>query len=206
MHVVATAIVLLGLVVGCFASVAAQDDRETFIAGAQRQFATSDIPESGIIFLQFTVHVMPSRSVAEEEFPAAVARMREYFTTMVDAPTEMRPVSIDPIGDEARAFAIDTTVEDIPVSLVVIAWREGRLVYTAASAAISGDQIAELKPILARLENRQYEDSPVRTDPTTGMRTGGAWDLLPNLQDIPEGFALQREVPLEPASVGTPVP
>lgn len=195
-------VVQRGFITGVCVSVAAHDNRVAFVDGAQRQFAAAEMPPTSIGHLQFTVHIMASPAAAEAQFPTVVARLRAFFTTMACDPTKLRPVSTWDNGDESRAFACDTIMEGVPVSLLIIAWRDGRLVYTAVSAALSGDQVNELTAILARVKGRSYQDSPVRMDPTTGMRTGVAWDLLPGPEDIPERLVLQREIPTKPAQAG----
>ncbi|MCA9878225.1 MAG: hypothetical protein KC442_10605 [Thermomicrobiales bacterium] len=206
MRVAAVVVMVLGLVAGWLPAVAAQMADGAFIAGAQRQFATTDVPERGSGFLQFTIHVLPSDAQAEEQFPGAVARLREYFAGMAPGTVTLAPASAGGVGDQSQAFAGTARVEGVDVVLAVIAWRDGPLIYTAASVGMAGDQVAELEPIIQRVADRHYTDAPVRRDRVTGMRTGGAWDLLPNLDDLPPGFALQREIPLTPRVDATPAP
>ena len=96
---------------------------------------------------------------------------------------------------------------DLTIAILVV--RRGAILRFFVGGAVAGDPLTELTHIAEAVVDREPGGAatPVSSE---GLRTGGLWDLLPRLADLPEGFIRQHERVPEPFAPlprqGTPEP
>jgi hypothetical protein len=174
--------------------------RPGFIIGAERNFAASGMRAAGPSAIAVGVYQFESAEAATTVFPGLADFYRARLDTVGDA---LRPASTPDLGDEVLAYAGEVPTEDgVTVTIGLLCWREATVISVAAAAGLSGEQLVPLFTIAERMAQRghpgrQVSDAPVAT-PTGAqdMHTGGVWDLLPTLADLPEGFVFSSDEPI----------
>lgn len=175
------------------------------VQGASRTFSSANMRFDQIIAL--VALVVEYRDVALAE--AAFEQTRHNVLNCPDDDGgDWIEVSAPAVGDESVAFA--TTIGDegeLQGTYKILLLRHGRFVYDFAGVAFVADPMDDLVLIANRLlaENRS-----VPQDRPTTIRTGGIWDRLPTLNDVPAGLAFQEDrgggpPPEEPTCEGTPI-
>lgn len=172
------------------------EEDEAFLVGAQREFRAMNTWH-GTILLQFGAFVYAddeSAQVGFDDYAAGGPSLLEE-TFGVTA----RPASIGELGDDAAAFLGNTTIEGFEVSCALALWLDQELLYMSFAMAIGEDPFSDMLPIAREMMGRHMSgDSDATPDPVTGMRSGGVWDLLPELDQLPVGFVLYNEGLLPP--------
>ena len=95
------------------------------------------------------------------------------------------------MGEEAVAYAGEVPNRDVAAEIVValLGWREANLILSGVSAGFSGDQLLPLVSAAEAIAGREPGSGPVATPASESeMHTGGIWDVLPALDDLPPGF------------------
>jgi hypothetical protein len=173
-------------------SLAAQDGTPSgatapsgIVAGATRVFQATGPRLLGSTYLQVTAFVMVDAAVAERSMDVGISGA----LAAVSLSTPARPVSVDPIGDEAEAYLATMASDGTEFPVGFVFWRDDRVLYAGFSLAVGGDPLADLFALARTITGRPYVETLV-TEPATpgGMWSGGVWNLLPTLADVPEGF------------------
>jgi hypothetical protein len=175
---------------------------------AVRQYEASGARFIGPISLTFSVLRFDTIAHAQEAVPIMAARVAETF----EAPNfdgSLQPASVRSLGDQASAQAGTFKLGEgkVEVNIAVVSFRRGRFVRVLSGYG-RGDPLLELADIGERIEGRTSSmAAPPSTAalptiaPDDGLRHGGMWDMLPTLEDIPEGFVLTLEGGSAPYSV-----
>ena len=83
--------------------------------------------------------------------------------------------------------------------MAVLLVRSDRFVWVLAGGGLTGDPIAELTPVSEALVERQPGGDVV--EGADGMRSGGLWDMLPTIEDVPVGLGSQGRHRADPSGV-----
>jgi len=104
--------------------------------------------------------------------------------------SEPRPVSAPKLGD--RRVAYSWTATDAPTGLEftfgMIVVRKGDIVYQMTAASRGTNPLTDLADVGRTI----ITDEP-RQPASGGLQTGGVWDLLPTLDEIPFGLVVELE-------------
>lgn len=107
----------------------------------------------------------------------------------------LSPVGVQPIQDETRALAgavLDEDGDDFASALLAV--RDESFLYTFETFRGTGSALDDATLIAKRLFG--LEPQEVSAVPGADYRTGGLWDRLPRLEDLPQGFVLDDEIEL----------
>jgi hypothetical protein len=159
--------------------------------------------QSGPIVLTFEVLRFQDADAAEDSLPELVRRVVARFDADRNGADPYEPASEAPeLGDDSIVYVgeqrFDEPVSNIdasPIALVFV--RTGAYVHIAIGVALRGDPTPDLVDILTITTNRN-EGGRATPANASGHRTGGLWDLLPGLDDVPSGFAITDEIVPEP--------
>lgn len=151
--------------------------RDGFVTGAIRQYEAPGVRLMGMLALHASVYVYESDDAATTALPAIVAFMDGEIAANGGT---LAPASAPDLGDEAMAFAGDLTQGETTYVAAMLAWRDGSKVSTLVAAGLSGDLFPEMMAVAEAMQGRVFW-------------SGGAWDLLPTLEDMPVGFVLKDE-------------
>jgi hypothetical protein len=170
---------------------------------AIRAMQATRIKQSGPIVLTFEVLRFTDAEAAEEELAEFVRRVVARFDADRNGADPYQPATDAPeIGDETIAYIgeqrLDEPLGEITATPVAILFvRTGAYIHLAIGIAFRGDPLPELVDTLAITTTRTEGE---RATPTNEAehRTGGLWDLLPELNDVPPGFEITDEIVPEP--------
>lgn len=113
-----------------------------------------------------------------------------------DGGTRPQLASAPQVGDQIVAYAGELPSEESESSFQVgiVLWQERDAVFLVVGGGLTGDILAEIFDVARKMSGRQRGDDPIAT-PTSDheMHTGGVWDQLPVLADVPEGFVFLSE-------------
>lgn len=172
----------------------AQEVADSYLGGAWREFEAGTLRLAGTMALRVTVFVFDDAAVAARAFPSTAGSMRDQMGERGEA---LRPASPADVGDEALAWVGDVPADDgsaMTFSLGIFAWREGPAIYVAYGGGFMGDPLPDLFAVGRAIEGRRFVAGPVATPAGSAqMHTGGVWDLLPTLADVPEGLVFADE-------------
>ena len=168
--------------------------RQGFVIGASREFHALVLRPIGASIIATGAFIFDSDNRAAEIFPMFIDLSLNNLTSVFPGVGPFRPASAPDLGDEAIAYVGSLTPPDDPNTTFVVgtfAWREGPIVYFAFAVGRSGDPLAEVFAIARAISGRKWTNGPTTT-PTSSreMHSGGVWELLPTLEDMPEGFVL----------------
>jgi hypothetical protein len=164
---------------------------------AVRSFEASGIRLIGTAQFSFMVvrfdDVEAARSGIERVIANQIARIDQQSDV-----SDLKRASIGSIGDETLAHAGEVVVDDPgdaavePLIVGIVAARRAAYVQLGQGVALAGDPLVDVSGVLKKTIDRAEggDATPVDGD---GMRTGGLWDMLPRLEDLPEGFVLDEE-------------
>lgn len=171
--------------------------RDGFVGGATRRFQATGMRLLGSNLFVTGVFVFDSEDVAKLAFGEIVDTTLLRMSEGGDFGEvgEIQPASVSNLGDEAQAYLTKVDSDGTELAIGVVFWRDSVAVYTGFSASLDGgDPFTELFALARAITGREYVDMVVvGTGDPTDMRTGGVWDLLPTLSDIPEGFVFVDE-------------
>jgi hypothetical protein len=166
------------------------------IRSVSRSFEAQNVSFDSILAVSASVAEYEDVGLATEGMKQVRSRFLGTLTSDSECPedtldfSDLKEVSAPQIADGSLAFAGSVGEEDgIQGQVTILVFREAQFVYMLGGAAIMTDPMADLvdvaKSILA--ENRMAPPSG------SEMRTGGLWDRLPTLQEVPPGLALESE-------------
>jgi hypothetical protein len=106
----------------------------------------------------------------------------------------VREASAPDIGDEHVALAAQQPINDGASELQMgfFAWRDGNLVIMLLATGY-GEQLPSLFALARTIEGRQPGPESLTTPVPDEMSSGGIWDVLPTLDDMPEGFVFDKD-------------
>lgn len=187
-----------------------QEVRDGFVDGAQRRFQATGMRLLGSNVFVTGVYVFNSEDVARLAFGEIVDTilLRIEESEAIGEVGEIRPASVSNLGEESQAYLTKTDMDGTELALGVVFWRDGVAVYTGISASLGGgDPFTELFALARAITGREYVDAPVEWSGDEGdIRSGGVWDLLPTLSDIPEGFVFVDEEEIANVGAAAPTP
>jgi hypothetical protein len=102
-----------------------------------------------------------------------------------------REASAPQIGEERVAIA-GGLPSGSGVQLGLIIWREGNLVITLIATGY-GEQLPSLFAIVRAIEGREPGPESLASPVPDELSRGGIWDVLPTLDDVPEGFVFIKD-------------
>jgi hypothetical protein len=167
-----------------------------FLGGAERRFEASGMRLTGALVISTAAYAFDSETHAVEAFPSLIEHTRGAIET--DA-SPLHEASAPPLGDEHAAYVGEVPGPDessprFAVGLVF--WRDGDLIIVMFAGGLAGDQLAELVPTAQAIAGREPGPPTAATLVPGNMRSGGLWDVLPTLEDAPEGFVfLEDRIP-----------
>ena len=160
-----------------------------------RDFDASGMRLVGTLVFRFAAARFDEPESAEAAIPVVLDRYLDRLGDEAGDVSGVRAASVRDLGDEtvARAGEIVTPGEDEPdLTVAILAVRRGALLQLFVGAALAGDPLADVADIAeAGVEREPGGDATPTGD--DGMRTGGLWDVLPRLDDLPEGFVFVEE-------------
>lgn len=194
---VASIVLLAPLLARAQPSERAQPPSTTITDAAIREYASVGAPGDGMTWMLCEVVVFD----ADWRATGIPGGLLEQTIKAIAPDVTMgvlRPVSIRPIGDEVVAKAgtlnirkdADSETQNTPAA--IISFRDGRFVYLLLGHGTTTNPLQTLADIGEKLVGRTARDyfSTVTAD---GLHLGGVWDLLPGLEDMPEGFVVASE-------------
>ena len=178
------------------------------IEGAQdaaiRSYGATGLDPTGMISIAMEVVRFDSADHAHEALETITERQMARLGQGGDT-SAIQQASVDQIGDETTANAGQLTFTDtsspiqgIIVGLVIA--RNGEFVFLTLAGSLAGNAVGTASDVTKAVIDRQRGDdaTPVADN---GMRSGGLWDMLPTLDDIPSGLVFDEDrvpVPFEP--------
>lgn len=178
---------------------------------ALRGFNPSGARFVGTAAMVFAVVRFDSPERAEDALPLLLGRFRRNPPGNGGNLTGVRPASVRAIGDDRLAYVgtLEFRDEDRPDSdLALLLVHRDDVVYFMFGLALVGDPLPDLANVAEVIIDREpgARATPVASD---GLRTGGLWELLPRLDDLPEGFVFSEDQvppPFDPLpGQGTPI-
>ena len=168
-----------------------------------RTFGPSGFRLVGTLALLFTVTDFENENSAAAGMPQLGDQLIVDLAEQGNDTSGPKSASVRPLGDERIAYAgtlialeeDDSTFDEFMVAALVV--REGVFVHFMYGAAIAGDPLADLAAVAEKIIGRQ-PGGDVTSVGDDGVREGGLWDLLPRIEDLPEGFVLEKEEELAP--------
>lgn len=162
--------------------------------GGLREFRSAGMRLLGPAAITVAAYRFEADKAAAQAFPRLCGSIHEQMGG------DLQTASAPNLGDETLALAGEAEGDDpetlFPVGLVC--WRDGPVVFLGFSAGLAGEQLPALFDVARTMKEQTAQANAAATPaPDQEMRTGGVWDLLPRLQDMPEGFVLERETPIE---------
>jgi hypothetical protein len=163
---------------------------------AQRDFIATGGTFDRTLFLSFLVMRFSSEDAARdglEPYESNVLQRLEGNSTPA-----LRTATTRSLGDEIRAVAGEIQINDpdgIFDSLVIahVLVRDGSYIHQAIGGAILwGDPLVDALNVLEKTVGRAPGNETIKIA-SNGMRVGGLWDMLPLLNDLPEGFVFDEE-------------
>lgn len=184
---------LLALVLA-MPSVAAQDASPVLVAQATRDFEASGLRLVGTLAITTSVYEMASDADAELALPMVV---NAALAMVEDGGGSMQLASATDVGDESFAYAGEIADPANPETTYVsgiLAWRDGPVVVLMVGGALAGDPLTDLAMVARNIEGREPANA-IATPPATpqGVGSGGIWDRLPTLADMPDGFVFKSD-------------
>ncbi|MFT4038545.1 MAG: hypothetical protein QM692_10225 [Thermomicrobiales bacterium] len=193
---------------------------------AHRVFESTEQWSSGepVRWLSFTVWEFPSVASASQAADVLVQVLPQLLADM-DWPDGLAPdpvaISAPNMGDRSAAFLVrflneqdNSSTEDfwqLTVTFAVV--QEERFLYAifggdATISVLPGDEDAILNDILYVTERilPMRESASARPLPTVHYNTGGVWDRLPRLEDLPQGYSFEGDAVEEETVQKTPTP
>lgn len=164
--------------------------------GAARQFDAPGLRLIGPMRIMTAAVVFDTEAHAEDAMPSAV--------DFAQAISQMEPDSIRPasapkdLGDEAVAYIGEVAPEGQSQAFAtgLLVWREQRL-YTMIGYGFAGtDVLTELFALGRSISGRAVGNTPTAPVAAHNLWSGGVWDLLPTLADVPEGFVFESDTPI----------
>jgi hypothetical protein len=181
---------------------------------ALRSFAATGLRIASPISLAVEVIRFDSGKHGKDAIDTLLERQMQRLAQGGDT-SGIKRASADKIGDETRAFGgslklTDTSapIEEIAIGGAIV--RRDEFVFVALVGSLGGDSITPALEIMRKIVDRQPGQGATPTD-ADGMRTGGLWDMLPTLDDVPEGLTFDEDrvpVPFDPlpGQDATPTP
>jgi len=170
-----------------------------FIEGATRNFQAPAGRLVGTGFISALVVITDTDEHAAAAFPDLVDYYRDYlYRDQTESISEtLRPASTPDLGDEAAAYAGEFADPKNPNALFLAAifcWREGPIIYENFALSRGVDPLPDLFAVGRKITGREQNNDPVSVPASPQeMHTGGVWDLLPTLADVPEGLVFLND-------------
>ncbi len=175
-------------------------------AAVQRDFEVSGLTLLGPTAIASIVFVYETPKEATTEFP----RLHEFYRNEFEANQggDLQPASTPKIGDERKAYAGSFMSEDQEAIVGLFAWREGSRVYVLVDIGLAGDLLTPLFDLGVSLSGRTLPNSaPAQATSPGEMGSGGAYELLPTLDDMPPGWVFTSDTDMLAAlAASTPKP
>jgi hypothetical protein len=180
------------------------------IAASERRFEASGLRLLGAGAISVFAYQFDSAEHAAEGFAAVIEFFRDYFET---GATAMQQASAPRLGDQRVAYVGELPESSEPDARLLagglFGWQDDDVVIVMIAIGLAGDQLAELFAIGNAIVGRVPGPRAAAAISFPGeMRRGGIWDVLPTLEDVPEGFVfLEDRVPGQasgPAETPTP--
>lgn len=176
----------------------------SLVSAVSRQFNAAGMSLIGPVSIGTMVYLYDSPENAATAFPKIV----DYFLHQLDEQGGLKAASARHIGDERKAYGGETTMGEQKGQAGLFAWREDNRVYLMIDGGLSGEMLTPLFDLAGSLTGRDLPDSdPVIPDSPDEMSSGGAYALLPGLDDMPPGFVFGADTDmLAQDDSGTPAP
>ncbi len=176
-------------------------------SAAVRQFKNEGLAILEPSFIAAFVYVLDSTEAATLAFP-------EVARTLVDEAGDsesggLRPASAPMIGDERKAYAGQGEIDGEKVQVGLVIWREGERIYALWDGGHSGEMLDPLFDLAPSLTGRELPtDQGVLATSPGELSSGGVYELLPSLDDMPPGWVFVEDVDIVALSAAraTPTP
>jgi hypothetical protein len=171
---------------------------------AIRSFQSTGFDPTGIISIATEVIRFDSADHAHDAMDPIIERQMARLGQGGDT-SEIKPSSIDQIGDDTTAMAgtLAFADTDSPISGVVaglVFARRAEFVFVTLAASLAGDAVGAAADVTRTVISREPGETAT-PEAEGGMRTGGLWEMLPTLDDLPSGLVFDEDrvpVPFEP--------
>lgn len=162
------------------------------LAAAMRQFQTTGLSLDGPVAIGAYVAVYDDSEWATKDLPLVVEKLRDDVVR--DASDQFQPASTPDLGDEQLAYAGPIMAGDTPAQAAIVGWREGNRVYALVGIGLAGDMLTPLFDLGEAVSGRSLPSTDIKkaTSPTQ-MSTGGVYELLLSLDDLPPGWVFSKE-------------
>gem|GEM_PF-3831813 len=168
-------------------------------AAVFRQFESTQVP--GLRVLTVEIASFDTGRHAGDAIPTIRERAFANYAQGEDI-TKVKETSSRTIGDRTYVYSGLVHAYDSPQTYTIAPTfvRSGSLLYIVQATAIIGDPVSDSIDTVFKVLSRT-EGPVVPLTTTSEMQSGGLWDLLPTLANIPEGlthFADVSPKPFEP--------
>ena len=157
---------------------------------ATREYDATGFNPLGFQSLVFLVSLFDTQAQAQKTFATVGPYYEMRFKRNDFSNSTMAPTSVRSFGDESAAFSgsAHSNAQDRDYVYAIVVTRVGKEVRTAFGAGIApSTPITVLADILQKSLNHLVA-STVVSEVKSGMLAGGAYEALPRLSDLPEGF------------------
>lgn len=166
------------------------------ISSVSRSFVAPNVSFDSILAVSVLVAEYQDARLASEGMKQLGSNLLGALTSDSNCPddaidfSDLKEVSAPPLADESRGFAGSVGEKGgIQGQVTILVFREAQFVYVLFGAAIMTDPMPDLVDVAESILSENRKASPSGSE----MRTGGLWDRLPTLQEVPPGLALESE-------------
>ncbi len=163
---------------------------------ANREFNADGLNLLGLAIIGANVTRFDSPQHAESAMKSIPGNLTPWLNTRLSGPSDAFDVvetSVREIGDKSIAFSGPITSDGKKFVIAIVYARTGSFIRGAYGIGLAPTTpVQDLAGILEKSSSRTPSNSGVVTS-ANGMKTGGIYDALPSLADIPEGFTFSKD-------------
>jgi hypothetical protein len=156
---------------------------------AARSFEAPADGSSGTFSMNFIVLQFEDEAAADDAIEEVVVHYLDLQELKNDVAPSLKPTRAPDMGDRAIAYEWQINTEALAVNLAMLVFSKGDLVYYMTAGGFDVDPLIDLEAVAKSMVSG--DERPTADD---NLRSGALWDLLPTLNELPEGFKVRDEL------------